>query len=363
MASTDIGIFLPTINGWIVSTAVPQQLSTYELNKQVVQTAEAYGIDFVLTPVKLRGLGGKSGIWDDGLEAFTAISALAAITSRIKLFASSAILALPPAVAARMAATIDSIAPGRFGINIVTGWLPTEYAQMGLWPGDEYFGYRYDYATEYVQVMKELWKDGVSNFKGKYFEMDDCKLSPRPKDDVKIVAAGQSGRGIEFASQNAEYNFIFGLGVNTPTAHGEVASRLVEAAAKAGRDVGLYVLFLIIADETDEAAQEKWKLYNEGVDTEALGFVKSQTSKDSNNADPKSTSATLSLPEGAITVNLGTLIGSYEKIAGMLDEAAEVPGTKGIMFVFVEWPNDVEVFGQKIQPLMESRRGRIHVEV
>ena len=40
---------------------------------------------------------------------------------------------------------------------------------MGMWPGDAYFGYRYDYSTEYVQVMKELWKNGVSNFKGKHF--------------------------------------------------------------------------------------------------------------------------------------------------------------------------------------------------
>lgn len=64
-----------------------------------------------------------------------------------------------------MATTIDSIAPGRFGINIVTGWQEAEYSQMSLWPGPAYFGYRYKYATEYVQVMKDLWDKGVSNFK------------------------------------------------------------------------------------------------------------------------------------------------------------------------------------------------------
>jgi hypothetical protein len=46
-----------------------------------------------------------------------------------------------PAVVARMASTIDSIAPGRFGINIVTGWQMAEYDQMGMWPGNDYFGF------------------------------------------------------------------------------------------------------------------------------------------------------------------------------------------------------------------------------
>lgn len=58
------------------------------------------------------------------------MAGLAAVTEKIKLFASTAILTLPPAIAARMATTIDSIAPGRFGINIVTGWQMAEYDQV-----------------------------------------------------------------------------------------------------------------------------------------------------------------------------------------------------------------------------------------
>lgn len=43
------------------------------------------------------------------------MAGLAAVTTRIKLFASTAILTLPPAICARMAVTINDIAPGRFG--------------------------------------------------------------------------------------------------------------------------------------------------------------------------------------------------------------------------------------------------------
>lgn len=73
-----------------------------------------------------------------------------------------------------VATTTDPIAPGWFGVNIVSGWAKGEYEQMNLWPGDAYFGYRYDYASEYVQVMKDLWETGVSDFKGCHFQMTDC---------------------------------------------------------------------------------------------------------------------------------------------------------------------------------------------
>jgi len=75
---------------------------------------------------KLRGLGGKTEFWDHNLESFTLMAGLTAVTSKIKLFATSASLLM-----ARMASTIDSISNGRFGLNLVTGWQRPEYSQMG----------------------------------------------------------------------------------------------------------------------------------------------------------------------------------------------------------------------------------------
>lgn len=71
--------------------------------------------------IKLRGFSGKTEFWDYNLESFTLIAGLVAVTSKIKLFASSVILTLPLVLVARMITTIDSIAPGRFSVNIVTG--------------------------------------------------------------------------------------------------------------------------------------------------------------------------------------------------------------------------------------------------
>ena len=98
----DIGVFIPIgNNGWLISTNSPKYMPTFELNKAVVQKAESYGFDFALSMIKLRGFGGKTEHWDYNLESFTLMAGLAAVTSKIKLFASSAILTLPPAIVAR----------------------------------------------------------------------------------------------------------------------------------------------------------------------------------------------------------------------------------------------------------------------
>ena len=57
-----------------------------------------------------------------------------------------------------------------------------------------------------------------------------------------------------------------------------------------------------------------------------------------------------------VNINMGTLVGSYEKVAAMLDEIAEIKGTEGILLTFDDFVQGVEDFGQKIQPLMQCRQ-------
>jgi pyrimidine oxygenase len=355
----DIGVFIPIgNNGWLISTTSQQYRPTFELNKQVVPRAEHYGLDFALSMIKLRGFGGKSEFWDHNLESFTLMAGLAAVTRRIQLYASVAVLTIPPAIVARMTSTIDSISGGRFGVDVVSGWAKAEYEQMGLWPGEAHYDKRYDYSTEYVTIMRELWETGASNFKGEYFQMEDCRLSPPPQAYVKIVCAGQSPRGIEFGASHGDYNFVAGKGINTPTAHAATNAAMAEAAARTGRDVGNYVLLMVIADETDAAAEAKWRHYNDGADLAAMGWLAGQANADAN-AAATSTARQMAAPTGAVNFNMGTLVGSYAAVARLLDECAAVPATKGIMLVFDDFLIGLEQFGQRIQPLMKSRQHKL----
>lgn len=352
----NIGLFIPIgNNGWIISKNSPQYMPSFELNKQIAQKAEAYGLDFLLSMIKLRGYGGATEFWDHNLESFTLMAGLAAVTERIQLFATASSLILPPAYMARMAVTIDSIAPGRFGVNLITGWQQAEYSQMGLWPGDAHFSRRYDQLSEYARILKDLWETGRSDLKGEFFQMADCRLSPRPSQPIKLVCAGQSQRGLDFMAQFADYNFCIGKGINTPRALDGMVAQIGRTAAAAGRTVEALTLFTVIADETDEAAWAKWEHYKAGADLEALAWMTQQAGADTRSGADTNVRQ-YSLPETAVAHGFGLLIGSYATVARLLDELAAVPGLGGVMLTFDDFLTGLDAFGRHIQPLMPSRR-------
>ena len=59
--------------------------------------------------------------------------------------------------------------------------------------------------------------------------------------------------------------------------------------------------------------------------------------------------------ESAVNLNMGTLVGSYENIARMLDEVATVPNTGGVLLTFDDFLAGTDAYGTRIQPLMKCR--------
>ena len=351
-----LGIFIPIgNNGWLISTTSPQYKPSFDLNRTIVEKAEKFGFDFALSMIKLHGFGGPSRFWDYNLESFTLMAGLASVTTRIQLFATCAVLTMPPPFAARMATTIDSISHGRFGVNIISGWQRREYAQMGIWPGSEHYRRRYDYCAEYVTVMKELWGTGQSDFKGDFFQMDDCRCLPMPTAKIPVICAAQSDAGTKFAAKYADYNFCSSGGLNAPTMVAPSAARLLAATKEAGTNCSALVLTMVIADETDDAAMAKWEHYKAGTDMEALAYRDAQASDDPS-LDPlagpnkRKTLGTHGLPTQG-----GVLVGSYASIARMLDELSEVPGVQGVMLTFDDFIIGMEQFGTRVLPLMRCR--------
>jgi pyrimidine oxygenase len=345
----DYGLFIPIANnGWITSSTSPQYMPTFDLNREIMQKAEKYGFKFALSMIKLRGYGGETEHWDYALESFTLMAGLAAVTNEMRLYASVATPTLHPAMVARMAVTIDSIAPGRFGVNIVAGWNKSEYQQMGLWPGDEYYDSRYDYASEYVTIMRELWATGTSDFKGKFFTLDDCHCKPTPTGKIPVVSAGASPRGRKFTAEHCDYNFTGAPGGAEGLAY--VNGLLADAAEKAGRTIESYPLYMVIMGETDRDAQRKVDLYNEGVDVEAVAYMKGQAS-----LDKKSSGTSAGMVNAPVeAVHDGAIVGSPATVAAQLNELAAVPGTGGIMLTFDDFLEGTEMFGRDVMPLLDN---------
>jgi pyrimidine oxygenase len=347
----DLGIFIPIgNNGWIISANSPQYRPSFTLNRTIAEKAETYDFNFLLSMVKLRGFGGRTEFWDHNLESFTLMAGLAAVTEHIQLFASVALPTLPPALVARMASTIDDISGGRFGVNIVSGWNQSEYTQMGLWPGDWYYDRRYDYASEYVTILRELWATGHSDFTGEFFTMTDCRLSPRPPAGrVPIVCAGQSERGMQFCAAYGDYQFIIGHDDIAVTAAN--TRQLLHCAAQTGRDVGPYALYFVITGETDAVAQQKWEYYRGGADLEVIAFMTGQANLDVSGT----TAAIITEMQNAFALSIGTVIGSHATVARQFDELASIDGLKGVMCIFDDFVTGTEDFGRHVMPLPHCR--------
>ena len=344
----DLGIFLPNAKGGAImaETSPPQYLPTWKLNALNAKVAEEAGFAFLLSMVKWRGFGGTTNHWDYSLESFTLMAACAAVTSRIELYASVAISSIHPAVIAKMTSTIDNISGGRFGVNIVSGWNKLEYQQMGLWKGDEYFKYRYEYATEYLEVLRVLWAKGRASHEGRFFKLEDCKSYPTPSRKIPIICAGQSERGLRFTAQHADFSFLGGQDDSLADL-GKLNAKLQDMARSYGRNVGAYVLLTVIAEETDEAAFAKRDFYIEHSDKVAMAEWARVAGMDFSRATYKDLAIQtfMAIPYVA---------GSYGTVAAYLDGLAE-QGLAGVCFIFPDYEHDLLRLVDNVLPLLKYR--------
>ena len=130
----EFGVFLPVANGgWIVSDTTPLLDGGWPQNRDAALVAEEEGFDFVMAMGKWRGFGGATSHWGTSLEAVTMMAGIAAVTKRVKVWATLHAILHNPAVAAKMIATLDHISGGRAGLNIVAGAYRGEFEQMDAW--------------------------------------------------------------------------------------------------------------------------------------------------------------------------------------------------------------------------------------
>jgi pyrimidine oxygenase len=348
------GVFLPNgSNGYIPSAGSPLYQPTYQHNLDISLAAEKHGLDFVLSMMKFRGFGGETGYWDSCLESFTLMAGLAAATESIGLFPSISILSQHPAVVARMVSTIDDISGGRCGLNIVTGWNRPEYAQMGMWPGDEHYQRRYEYAGEYVQILQALWRDGRATWEGEYFQLDDCSVLPQPKREIPLVCAGQSPAGRQFVAEYADHQFVLTSEDNLVTSVKDIRAK----AESTGRDVGIYALFHLIVADTDEQARTEVDAIIDGADHGAISNILASADLDTNTggtADQLKAALNQSVEAGNMAfMGIPVIYGSPDTVVGRIEGIVERTGIDGMLFSWPDFVGGIERFGSEVLPALK----------
>jgi probable F420-dependent oxidoreductase len=110
------------------------------------------------------------------LDAFVALGAVAAVTSTIKLGTGITLVAQrDPIWLAKEVASLDVISGGRVLFGIGYGWNKEEMASHGV-----AYGERRELLREKVLMMKSLWTDEVSEFKGKQIALEPSWAFPKP---------------------------------------------------------------------------------------------------------------------------------------------------------------------------------------
>jgi pyrimidine oxygenase len=347
---TEVGVFIPVGNGgWVTSVNAPEIPGTYDYNLQVTLLAEKMGFDFALSPANWRGYGGPTKSWDVSLESLITMAGLAQATKEIGVWATVHMMIFPPAIVAKMVATIDQISNGRVGLNLVSGSNPYDLGQMGLWRDLDHAG-RYRLAQEWIDVVQRLWTEERVNHKGDFFELTDCMSNPKPKTIPRTICAGASDRGFQFTIDNCDGSFFPASDDEASIARGV---RAKELAVKAGKpDFRTYGLFTLIPGATDAEAKERLEFYDEGADRQALATQAAEYSTDKSAKENFAAQYFLNQNEKVSSVLGGTMTGSVETLARRVAKSVVESKLDGIAIIVPDFIDDLKIIGEQVLPMM-----------
>ena len=115
---------------------------------------------------------------EDGYSPSPVIIAAAAATKTKRIRLGTNVLLAPlyhPVRLAEDGATVDIISRGRFQLGAGLGYRPEEFAGYGI-PYKERGGR----TNEALEIIRRLWEGETVTFRGKYFQIENARLTPRP---------------------------------------------------------------------------------------------------------------------------------------------------------------------------------------
>lgn len=174
----------------------------------------------------------------DSLECWTSLTWLASHTKSIEFGPLVSPLSFrSPALTARMAVAVDDLSGGRLTLGLGAGWQEREHHLFGF----ELLGKkaRLDRFEDGLEVITHLLKgDGPQTFEGKYFQLRQASLLPRPQrhgGPPVLIGGNGEQRTLPLVARFAdEWNAVF----QTPSGYTRLSARLDELLKFAGRSPG-----------------------------------------------------------------------------------------------------------------------------
>ncbi len=175
----------------------------------------------------------------DCMEQFTLLAWIAAVTSRIRLLTSVAVIPhRSPLFMAKSLATTDQLSGGRVTLGCGAGWMQEEFEALGLPP----FEARGRVTNEYLEAMKILWTDADPRYDGEFVKFANIGAEPKPKQKPHppIWIGGESGPAIRRAVALGDGWYPFGSNpgfrMDKLESYRDRVALLHQTAEAAGRD-------------------------------------------------------------------------------------------------------------------------------
>ena len=191
------------------------------------RSAEELGFDFVSINDHVHGQPSR-------LEAWTALSWIAASTSRLRL--ATRVLGVPyrhPAMVAKMAETFDRLSDGRLILGLGAGSGEDEFRALGL--GAHTLRERMDGLQEAIQIVRGLWSAPAYTFEGRRYRVSDARLEPKPAHSIPIWLGTHGRRGLNLTGRLAD-GWIPSHAYAPPDEVSAMLTIVRESARDAGRD-------------------------------------------------------------------------------------------------------------------------------
>ncbi len=351
-----LGLFLPLQEGaWSPSTAPRGTSWTFDYNARCALRAEELGFDLVFGLAQWLGKGGYGGAMhfrEHEIDPFITTAALAPLTKNIILISTVHILyGWHPLHLAKYGACIDHVSNGRWGLNVVTGYKPSEYRMFGMSPIAH--DLRYEMAEEFTTLMKLLWAaDENLTFEGKFWKTEDAYVAVKPVDGRPIlVNAASSEAGLDYAVKHSDLIFITSPAGADPREACEALPahnrKIKEMASAQRREIKTIINPHVICRPTEKEAWDAYRMILEHEDAEASrNFVEMFRTGDA---------ASWRGHKGKQWVIGGNihLVGSPEQIVDWFARLKRA-GCDGVQVNFFDYVPDLEFFGSEVLPLMRQ---------
>jgi alkanesulfonate monooxygenase SsuD/methylene tetrahydromethanopterin reductase-like flavin-dependent oxidoreductase (luciferase family) len=186
------------------------------------------------------------------LDAWATISALAAVTSTLRLGTLvSPVTFRHPSVLAKNVVTADHIAGGgRIELGLGAGWLEAEHAAYGFpFPPT---GERFRMLEEQIEIIRRQWDEGPLDFEGEHYRLDRLNALPKPLSPPNLIVGGRARpRSLALAARWAdEYNLVMAT-VEECRAAVPLIREAWEAAGRSAPVISLMTGGVVGSDQVD----------------------------------------------------------------------------------------------------------------